>query len=271
MTGIVPLPFGSYQPGNSQLHRVDPRVKLSTGVLFIFATMMAQAWGSLGPLMVLCGLVLLASGSEPAQVWRDIFGLWLFYVVTFLFHLIFTREGEPIWRGLGLVVTDRGFDRGLLFSTKIALLTLPSAAVQRSAHPHQWSEAVNRLLRPISRINRPISRFAFIFSLAVRMFPTMFEEAERIRQSQIARGLDLAKGGIIQKVRNLIALAAPLLTAVLRRSDQLTDAMVSRGFVLDAPRTPFDEPRIRIIDIAGTVVVILLSGGSLLLEFLRRA
>ena len=221
------IAFGTFVQGRSPLHSLDPRTKLLGGAAVMVGAVLTQSWlGLIAPGMVALGAVI-AADYRAKELARDVWSLRFFYLLTVLLHLLFDREGDVLGKVWNLTVTTGGLNAGLFFSVKIALLALIAGVVNRTTHPAAWSKGVEGLLP---------GRLGLILGLALRMLPTMLAEAVRIRTAQRARGLDLSKGGMVARVRNLLPLLAPLLTATFRRADLMSDAMQARGFMLDQRR-----------------------------------
>lgn len=243
MTGLVNIPLGGFRPGDSTLHGLDPRAKLAAGAATLVGVVLAKSWSGVG---LLAGLALAATalgGISGRELARDLWSFRLFYLLTFLLHALLDRGGTPAFSLIGIVVTREGLAAGLFFSAKIALLAVLGGALARTTHPAHWSKALEALLPSAGRFGRAFGRPGLVMALALRMLPTILTEAERIRLAQVARGLEIGRGGPLRRVRSLLPLAAPLLSATLRKADTVSAAMISRGFRLDAPRTAHNPLR----------------------------
>jgi len=242
------IAFGTFVQGRSTLHSLDPRTKLLGGAAVMLGAVLTQSWlGLIAPGMVALGAVI-AADYRTKELLRDVWSLRFFYLLTILLHLLFDRQGEPLGRVLNLTVTTGGLNAGFFFSAKIALLALLAGVVNRTTHPAAWSKGIESLLPSRGKVGRWLGRPGLTFGLALRMLPTMLGEAARIRTAQKARGLDLTKGGAVGRVRNLLPLLAPLLTATFRRADLMSDAMQARGFILDQPRSSYRPLRFAAAD-----------------------
>jgi len=248
MRALGNMPFGRFRLGSSVLHRLDPRAKLLGLATVMMGGLLAQSWTAFA--FPAAAVIASAALSNPARgdIRRDVWSLRFFYLLTLLLHLLFTRTGEALAGIGGVGFTSGGLNAGLFFSVKIASLAVLAGAVNRTTHPASWSKAVEAMTPSRGWLQRIIGRPELVMGLALRMLPTMLAEAERIRTAQIARGLNPRMGGIVRRIRNLLPLAAPLLNATLRRADVLSDAMLARGYRLDAPRTSWRPLRLQCFD-----------------------
>lgn len=78
-------------------------------------------------------------------------------------------------------------------------------------------------------------------SISLRFIPTLFEEAQRIKMAQMARGADFESGNIINRAKNMIPLLVPLFINSFKRSDDLATAMEARLYRIGRERTRLNE------------------------------
>ena len=70
----------------------------------------------------------------------------------------------------------------------------------------------------------------FAFATAVRFIPIIMLDALQIMDAQKSRGLELDKGNLIARVRNLVPIMIPLVVNSVIRSGELAEAMESRAY-----------------------------------------
>ncbi len=246
------------------LHSIDPRVKLVSLAMILSAVLIIGEWIGMIPIAILISIMWIISRSSLSQLIRDVFSLSVLYIITILLHSFLT-PGEALFDFLfGIPITVEGVQKGLFFSAKIACLAVIVGLVLRATHQSEWAKAVEALL-PGKGV---FSRFAIMLGLTVRFFPMILEEANRIRLAQIGRGLGQG-GNLFKRVKNLIPVLLPLLSASLRKADSITYNMRSRGFVVDEDRSYHNPLILKITDVFYgllTAVTILLSFFLLLIS-----
>ncbi len=252
---MIRVPLGSYQPGDSVMHRLDPRTKI-IGVCFLVSfALIAGDWIKLVPVGLVAMLANLAAGTDPRIVFRDIRSLTLFYVMTMILHSVFTT-GEPlIVLPFGVMITMEGIYRGLFFCVKIVLLAALFGPMMRTTHPAEWARAVEGFIPGSVKMGRVFRRLSITLGLAMRFLPTLVHEAERIRWAQIGRGLKLG-GGLVNRIKSLLPLITPLLAESIRKAEQVTLAMQARGFRIDAPRMRYKPLKLKMIDFTAALVIL---------------
>jgi len=220
--------LGFYIAGNSPIHRLDPRVKIISVLVLSIAIFRCGPLSVLPVSIVLGGFVWLA-GISPAQVLRSLRPVALFFLCIFLLHLLFT-PGRPLLALPGFTISSEGVATGALLTWKFVCLIVAAMVLTATTLPSELVSGIERLLRPLKFIGINSHDAAMMISLALRFVPALISEYERIRTAQVARGMDLNKGGLKGKIRNITCLALPLTVNSFLRAEEIAAAMESRGY-----------------------------------------
>jgi energy-coupling factor transporter transmembrane protein EcfT len=232
--------LGQYQPGDTVVHHLDPRVKILSVVALSMLT-----FGASGVEIVLISAFLTAvigaARMTPLQAARALRPVALFMAMIFLVHLFFT-EGRPILSltPLPARITQEGLVRGLYVTWQFASLVLGAAVLTLTTPPSDLVGGIERLLRPLSWVGIPSQDLAMMIAMALRFMPMLLEEYDRLRMAQMARGADFMMGSLALRTRAIAAIAVPLLLSAFRRADELAVAMEARGY-RRGPRTTLRE------------------------------
>ncbi|MDP8238245.1 MAG: energy-coupling factor transporter transmembrane component T [Candidatus Hatepunaea meridiana] len=251
---MVNLPFGRFIPGETILHRIDPRVKLLGAAVLITTALLVQNWWDLLAIVVFASITVIAAQVAFRELLRDILTLRYLYIITLGLHCFLGQGRTLIQLPMGLGITEQGIYRGLFFAAKIALLTTFIGFVMRSTHPASFTDLFKAGYSGSSFIRKVTAPLALTFGIAIRFLPLILEETERIRWAQVSRGFD-TKGGLIKRVKSLNVLIIPLISSSLNRVDKITLAMQARGFRLDGKRTIYQSNRIGTIDYIALLMV----------------
>ena len=91
------ITLGQYFPGNSVIHRLDPRTKLIMLVVYIVALFLAVSWVSYGVMLLFLLAAIKISAIPLKSIVRGMKPLALILVFTGILNLFFTTgEGEPL-------------------------------------------------------------------------------------------------------------------------------------------------------------------------------
>ncbi|MDH3975631.1 MAG: energy-coupling factor transporter transmembrane protein EcfT [Deltaproteobacteria bacterium] len=225
------ITLGQYFPGNSFLHRLDPRSKLISLILLMVTIFTTD---SLFPLvMTACLLLLLgklASFSIPFLLRGVGLFFWLF-VFTSLFHLFFT-PGDSIYPFplFGLDVTSQGLSRGAVVFTQLFMVIFTANIFTLTTEPMDLARGLEKIFKPLKKIGVKTEEISLMISLVIRFIPILKRESLKIYYAQRGRGMDFARLPLMKRGKNLIAIIGPLFTNIFSRSDTIVLAMVSRGF-----------------------------------------
>lgn len=232
------LILGRYVPGDSFLHRLDPRSKL----LAMFAFILLVFWANnlvtnLLTLAFVIGLVFLSqiNLSYFIKGLMPMVGLILF---TTSFQLFFT-PGDPIFKLGFLQVTDRGLHLALVICARFILIILFSTLLTLTTTPLSLSDAVESLLKPLKPLKVPAHEIGLMLSLSLRFVPTLMDDTTRIMNAQRARGVDFGEGNLIQKVKSVVPILIPLFAMSFNRANNLALAMEARGYQGGDGRTKY--------------------------------
>lgn len=260
------ITLGQYFPGNSFIHRLDPRTKILATLIYIVAIFFANTPLTYGLLAGFAAVVILVSRLPLGLVFSSLKPIWIIVVLTMLIHM-FTAPGENIvyaWKFLK--VTAEGLDLGIKMAVRLILLLLFSSILTFTTSPIVLTDGIEKLLRPFKAIGVPAHEIAMMMTIALRFIPTLLEETDRIMKAQTARGADFGSGNILQRMKNMLPLLVPLFISAFRRADELATAMEARCYRGGEGRTRMHELSYNGRDYVAFALVIALAA---LLAFLR--
>lgn len=245
---------GQYFPGNSLLHRLDPRTKILAVLLLSVSIFLPKAWpGYAVTALFILGAVWL-SGVPFKFILRGLRPILIFLAITVVFNALLT-PGEVIFRVWKLSVTREGLVMSAAAVVRLILLVVSASLLTLTTSPIRLTDGLERLLRPLAPLKVPAHELALMMTIALRFIPTLTEEADRIMRAQMARGGDFQSGGLLRRVKGLIPVMVPLFVAAFRRADELATAMEARGYRGGKGRTRMKELSFSTVDMAGWVAL----------------
>lgn len=249
------ITIGQYIPGNSVVHRLDPRTKILATAALIFLLFLISTFVGYGFAAAAIFAVIYVSKIPVKFVLRGIRPLMVIILLTLTLH-IFMTEGREIFR-LGFIsVTMEGLARGAMMGSRLILLVLGTSLLTLTTSPINLTDGIESLLKPGKKIGIPAHELAMMMTIALRFIPTLLEETDKIMKAQMARGADFQSGSIFQRAKNLIPLLVPLFVNAFRRADDLAIAMEARGYRGGEGRTKFKELRLTTLDAFALVVIV---------------
>lgn len=252
MKGVA---FGQYYEGNSLIHRLDPRVKIFASLCLIVGLFAAE---SLWCFLLLGGVTLLlvaVSRISLGVILRGLRPLIFVLIFTTLISLFLTRgEGEPLFSvsvfgWFSVTLYFEGILRAVFLAVRILLLVMAtSLLLTYTTTPTTLTDALERVLHPLTWIRIPVYDFAMMMTIALRFIPTLVEETDRIMCAQKARGADFSSGSLLRRARALIPILIPLFVSSFRRAGELATAMECRCYRGGTGRTRLRVMRCRAVD-----------------------
>ncbi len=258
------ITLGQFFPGDSVVHRLDPRVKMLMMVAYIVVVFLVK--GFLGYLVLfafLAGATLL-SHIKPKFLLRSIKPILFIVVMTFVLNVLFTR-GEKLLVEWGILhIYWEGVRFAVFMSLRLVFLLLGTSLLTLTTSPMALTDALERLLKPLKAIRFPVHEMAMMMTIALRFIPTLLEETDKIMKAQTARGADFDSGNLFARAKAMVPLLVPLFVGAFRRADELAMAMEARCYHGGGNRTRMKVLKVQRIDwyasgvMAGTLCLVLL-------------
>ena len=224
------ITLGQYFPGNSFVHRLDPRTKLLVLVAYIIALFMAVSWASYAVCLVFLVTSIAISGIPAKSFLRGMKPLMFILIFTAILNIFFT-EGETVLVAFwGITITLEGLIRAFFMLLRILMLVTGTFLLTYTTSPISLTDGLESLLSPLKRIKLPVHELSMMMCIALRFIPTLIEETDKIMSAQKARGADFESGNLLQRVKALIPILVPLFISAFRRADELATAMECRCY-----------------------------------------
>ena len=224
------ITLGQYFPGNSFIHRLDPRTKLIVLVVYIVALFLAVNWVSYA---LMAGFLLLCIkiSTIPAKSFiRGMKPLIFILVFTGILNLFFTTEGTVLVDFWVITITSGGLQRAVFMVVRILLLICGTFLLTYTTSPISLTDGLEALMNPLKKIKVPVHELSMMMCIALRFIPTLIEETDKIMSAQKARGADFETGTLMEKAKALIPILVPLFISAFRRADELATAMECRCY-----------------------------------------
>jgi energy-coupling factor transport system permease protein len=260
------ITLGQYFPGNSLIHRLDPRMKILITFAFIVFIFVAANFQGLAVMLLLMASVLLLSGVPLSQYLKSLKAVLFIVAFTFVLNL-FYGGGTTVWSWRFMRITDGGISNAVFVAVRIFSLILFSSVLTFTTSPTQLTDALERLMKPLKVLHVQVHEIAMMMTIALRFVPTLLEETDKIMNAQKARGADLESGGFMQRVKSLIPILIPLFVSSFRRAYDLAMAMECRCYHGGEGRTKMKQLHMSGLDAAAAVVSGLFCVGVLFCAF----
>lgn len=241
------ITLGQFFPGDSLLHRLDPRTKIVLLFFFLAAIFVFDSPLAYAALTAFTAALIAVSRVPLLLMLKALKPLSWIIAFTFVIHLV-SMPGDAFFHVWIFDLTWQGAAKGFFIALRLALLILLSALLTYTTSPLALTDALETLMQPAKRVGVPAHEIAMMMTIALRFVPTLIEEADKIMKAQQARGADLTEGSVIERVKGFVPVLVPLFISAFRRADDLALAMEARCYRGGVGRTQMKALRISSID-----------------------
>ncbi len=230
------ITLGQFFPGDTVVHRLDPRTKILIMIAYIVITFCVQSFIGYIALALFIVMCIALSKIPPVFVIKGLKPIMVFIVITGLFNLFLTN-GTVIWQWGFLKITKEGIRFSAFMVLRLVFLILGTSLLTLTTSPISLTDGLDRLLGPLSKIGVPVHELSMMMSIALRFIPTLMRETDKIMKAQAARGADFESGNLLRRAKAMIPILIPLFISAFRRADELATAMECRCYGVCAERT----------------------------------
>lgn len=233
---IKDITLGQFFPGNSVIHKIDPRVKILLIIAYIVFLFVANNFVSLGFMVLVTVAIVLLTKIPVKMYFKGLKAIMFIILFTSVLNM-FYGSGEPIWQWGFLKITLNGISNAVFISIRIVALIFISCVLTYTTSPTDLTDALERLMKPLTVFHIKVHEIAMMMTIALRFVPTLLEETDKIMNAQKARGANMDSGGLIKRVKAMTPVLVPLLVSSFNRAYELAVAMECRCYRGGAGRT----------------------------------
>jgi len=261
------ITLGQYLPGESVMHRADPRTKLIITMLFMVILFIIDSiWALLAALLFVAAAYWIAKIPVKYAIKgiRPVLFIILFTVVINMFM----TDGNTLVN-LGFArITDQGLLRAATVSLRVFMLIASASVMTYTTTPIMLTDGIEKLLNPLKKIKFPVHEMAMMMTIALRFIPTLIDETDKIMKAQAARGADIGTGNLLERAKSFIPILIPLFVSSFRRADDLAIAMEARCYRGSKGRTSMRVLKYTKTDVAILLTFCIICAGILLIHYM---
>lgn len=251
--------FGRYIPGDSFVHRLDPRSKLIFVFAFIVIVFLANNAVTYAFILAFTLFVIIMSKIRLYFLINGLKPVIILLVFTFLIHILFTREGDILFELGFFKVYEEGLRQGIFISIRFLVLVFMTSILTLTTSPISITDGIEVLLNPLKKLKMPVHELALMMSIALRFIPTLMDETDKIMKAQMARGSDLSAGPLKDRLKAVVPLLVPLFVSAFKRAEDLATAMEVRGYRGGEGRTRYRQLKWDWRDSSSIIVLVVMT------------
>lgn len=264
---IKDITIGQYIPGETFVHKLDPRTKILLSILFIVCLFIVDKFVGYILIVGFLALTVYIAKLPPRYLYKGLKPVFFLIIFTAVLNIFMIKgtSSTLIFEFGFLKIYEEGVRTAAFMALRLIFLIMGTSVLTLTTSPIELTDGIERLLKPIGK--ETAHELAMMMTIALRFIPTLMDETDKIMMAQKARGADFETGGMIQKAKSLIPLLVPLFISSFRRADELAMAMEARAYRGGTGRTRMKQLKFTSKDATAFALFSILFIGSLLVRF----
>ena len=235
------ITLGQYIPGNSVVHRLDPRTKILLMIAYIVAVFIVKRIEMFIPVILFTLLITVLAKVPANYMLKALKPMRLLLPLMFVMNLFLIKTGKTIVDWWIIHIYADGLTNAVFVVLRLATLVCGTSLLTLTTTPIALTDGLEKLLSPLKIIKFPAHELAMMMTVALRFIPTLIEETDKIMSAQKARGADFESGNLLSRAKALVPILVPLFISAFRRADELATAMECRCYHGGEGRTKLSE------------------------------
>ncbi|WP_297630629.1 energy-coupling factor transporter transmembrane protein EcfT [uncultured Clostridium sp.] len=262
------ITIGQYIPGESFVHKLDPRTKIIIAILFIAILFIINKFVGYIFIVAFLAAIIINSKVPVKFILKGLKPVVFLVILTSILNIFMIRgtESTLIFHFKFIYIYKEGLDTAAFMALRLIFLVAGTSLLTLTTSPIELTDGMEYLLRPIGK--ELSHELAMMMTIALRFIPTLIDETDKIMKAQKARGADFDSGGLIKKAKSLIPLLIPLFISSFRRADELAMAMEARCYRGGSGRTRMKKLAFTSRDIVAAIIFLVLFAISIGVRFI---
>ncbi|HBG37983.1 MAG TPA: transporter [Clostridiaceae bacterium] len=251
---IKDITVGQYLPGDSFVHKMDPRIKILISFVYMIVLFIVNNFTGYIYITAFTIISILISQIPLKYILKGIRPLLWIIIFTAVLNIILTPGDKVYFQKGFIIITDKGLYLAAFMVLRLVFLIIGTSLLTLTTSPIDLTDGIESLLSPFKRFHLPAHELAMMMTIALRFIPTLLDETDRIMKAQMARGADFESGNLINRAKNLIPILVPLFISAFKRADELAVAMEARCYRGGEGRTRLKQLKITRVDYIASAV-----------------
>ncbi len=266
---IKDITIGQYIPGDSFVHKLDPRVKILISLIYIIDLFIVNNFLGYVFIIAFTFAAILISKIHLRYIYKGLKPIFVLILITAVLNIFMTSGTELVFKWSFLTVYKEGLIMAAFMVLRLVFLIVGTSLLTLTTSPIELTDGIEKLLKPFEKLGVPAHELAMMMTIALRFIPTLMDETDKIMKAQTARGADFENGSLIKRAKNLIPILVPLFISSFRRADELAMAMEARCYRGGKGRTRMKILKLTNQDFTASTVTVLLVAISIGSRFVK--
>lgn len=255
---IKDITIGQYVPGDSFIHKLDPRVKILISIVYIVALFLVNNFEGYIFVIAFTAFSIYISRVPFRYIYKGLKPIFILLLFTAMINILMTSgSGDPLFQWKFIRIYREGLVLAAFMILRLTFLIVGTSLLTLTTSPIELTDGIEKLLNPFRKVGVPAHELAMMMTIALRFIPTLMDETDKIMKAQMARGADFESGNLFNRAKNLIPLLVPLFISSFRRADELAMAMEARCYRGGEGRTRMKQLQLTNKDFIGSCFTII--------------
>jgi energy-coupling factor transport system permease protein len=261
------ITIGQYIPGDSFVHKLDPRVKIILSLFYIIDLFLINQYVGYIFVIAFTAAIIIVSKIQLRYIYKGLKPIFILLIFTALMNILMTPGNHIVFRYGIITIYKEGLNLAGFMMLRLIFLIVGTSLLTLTTSPIELTDGLEKLMNPLKKIGVPAHELAMMMTIALRFIPTLIDETDKIMKAQMARGADFESGNLVQRAKSLIPVLVPLFISSFRRADELAMAMEARCYKGGNGRTRMKILKLEYRDGIATFITILLIVVSIATRF----
>jgi len=256
------ITLGVYLPGETFIHRLDPRTKIVAAGLLVVLLLFLKSYQTYGIFLLFTAAVIIAAGIPLSYALSGLKPMLPVLILMWVFQLLlYSKPGaEVLFSWWIFTATDAGLHMGNLITLRVLFLFTVTTVLTLTTSIVSLTDGLESLLKPLQKIGIPSQELVMTMVIALRFVLILAEELDKIIKAQMARGVAFDRGNFMQKTRKIFPVFLPLFINAFKRAEELIVAMEARSYTGGKGRTKMKTLHMGRVDLAAGIMMLLFCG-----------
>ncbi len=251
------ITLGVYLPGETLIHRLDPRTKIIAGAVLVVLLLFLRSYAAFAFFALFTGALIFASGIPAGYALRGLKPMLPVLALMWIFQLFLYNADRSavLFNWWIFEATTAGLHMGNLITLRVLFLFTVTTLLTLTTSVVSLTDGLESLLKPLRSIGIPSQELVMTLVIALRFVLILAEELEKIVKAQMARGVAFDRGNFIQKTRKVFPVFLPLFIGAFKRAEELIVAMEARSYSGGKGRSKMKTLQMGRVDLVAAVVL----------------
>ena len=265
---IKNITLGQYYPGNSIIHRADPRVKILLTITYMALIFLVKSYTGYFIVTLFTILITVTAGIPFKYTLKGLKPVLVIIIFVTVINILTIKGKNILFEYKFIHIYAEGIETAVKMALRLSLLVISASLLTLTTTPILLTDGLEKLMEPLKPIGLPAHEIAMMMTIALRFIPTLLEETDKIMKAQASRGADFDTGNIVQRAKSFIPILVPLFISAFRRADDLAMAMEARCYRGSEGRTRMKQLKLSVADLYVTASLLIITIFLIYIEYI---